>query len=63
LCDFFAQNIYIRIHYKQEPRPTALMRGKRGRASKTEKGLRERQQEKRRKQTGRKQGRKRERTH
>ena len=38
------------------------MRGKRGRASKTEKGLRKRQQEKRRKQTRRKQGRKKVRT-
>jgi hypothetical protein len=30
---------------KKERRPTALKRGKRGRASKTEKGLRERQLE------------------
>ncbi len=44
---------------KKEQRPIVLKRGKRGRASKTEKGLRERQQEKRRKliREGKKRGR------
>jgi hypothetical protein len=47
----------LQIHYKKERRPTALRRGERKRASGTEARLRERQQEMKRKQTGRKQGR------
>ena len=46
-----------KIHYKRERRPTALRGGKRKRASETGKGVRERQQGKKREQTGRKQGR------
>jgi hypothetical protein len=53
----------LKIHYKKERRPRALKRRRKGRAAKTEKGLRERQQETEGRQAGKKQGGRKERTH